>query len=210
MTDWNLGVVVSSLHKRIQEELRTARETLAHPGTKGDASEGIWLELLQTYLPRRYQVESAHVVDSDGKFSDQMDVVIFDRQYSPFIFDFKGAKIVPAESVYAVFEAKQTMDAGLLSYANDKIKSVRRLKCTSLPIPHAGGEYPAKPPIHILGGMLSLESEWSPPMGTSLMKNLGSPSRDDHLDMGCIAGHGYFSLNREKTDYVSSDIRIWP
>lgn len=98
-----------------------------------------------------------------------MDVVVFDRQYSPFIFNFKAAKIVPAESVYAVFEAKQTMDAGLLTYAKSKIASVRRLKCTSLPIPHAGGEFPAKPSIHILGGMLSLESEWSPPLGDSLI-----------------------------------------
>lgn len=50
---------------------------------KGDASESVWRELLQAYLPKRYQAETAHVVDSKGAFSDQIDVVVFDRQYSP-------------------------------------------------------------------------------------------------------------------------------
>jgi hypothetical protein len=53
-------------------------------------------------------------VDSLGNFSQQIDVVVFDRQYSPFIFDFREQQIVPAESVYAVFEAKQTINATLV------------------------------------------------------------------------------------------------
>ena len=53
------------------------------------------------YLPHRYQAETAHVVDSRGAFSQQIDVVVFDRQYSPFIFKFQRQTIVPAESVYA-------------------------------------------------------------------------------------------------------------
>lgn len=119
----------------------------AHPGTKGDASESVWLELLTAYLPQRYQAAKAHVVDSRGVFSDQIDVVVFDRQYSPFIFKYQEETIIPAESVYAVFEAKQSINASQVSYAHKKVASVRRLHRTSLPIPHAGGTYPAKPLI---------------------------------------------------------------
>ena len=53
--------------------------------------------------------------------------------------------IIPAESVYAVFEAKQAANAGLVAYAQEKVASVRRLHRTSLPIPYAKGVYPAKP-----------------------------------------------------------------
>src|SRR5207244_1034528 len=102
---------------------------------------------------------SAHVVDSNGKFSDQIDVVVFDRQYSPFIFQFQGQTIIPAESVYAVFEAKQAINAVQVAYAQEKISTVRCLHRTSLPIPHAGGTYPAKQPSHILGGLLTFESD---------------------------------------------------
>ena len=113
MSNWSLSQLLAGLHDDIEQRLTIARKSLAHPPTKGDASENVWLQLLQTYLPARYQSATAHVVDSKGVFSDQIDVVIFDRQYSPFIFKFEGQMIVPAESVYAVFEAKQTINAGL-------------------------------------------------------------------------------------------------
>lgn len=124
--------------------------------------------------------------------SDQIDVVVFDRQYSPFIFNFQGQTIIPAESVYAVFEAKQTANAGLVDYAHKKVASVRRLQRTSLPIPRAGGTYPAKPLQHIIGGLLTLDSDWSPALGRSLLDALASATPDERLDLGCIATHGTF------------------
>jgi hypothetical protein len=138
---WSLPKLLAGLHEDMEARLSVARKAFAHAPTKGDASEKVWLDLFRTYLPERYSAETAHVVDNDGNFSDQIDVVIFDRQYTPFIFNFEGQVIIPAESVYAVFEAKQTINAALVSYARAKAASIRRLKRTSLPIPHAGGTY---------------------------------------------------------------------
>src|SRR5271170_7064661 len=145
MKEWSLSQLLAGLHDDIEQRLSIARKSFSHPGTKGNASEHVWLELLQNYLPQRYQAASAHVVDSEGQFSDQIDVVIFDRQYSPFIFTFEGQKIIPAESVYAVFETKQTLNTELLRYAREKCASVRKLRRTSLPIPYAGGTFDPKP-----------------------------------------------------------------
>ena len=114
-------VILERFHADIQQRLETARQTFGHPGTKGDASQGVWLEMLSAYLPKRYEATSAHVVDSNGNFSDQIDVVIFDRQYSPFIFNFQQQKIVPAESVYGVFEAKQSINLNEVRYAQDNV-----------------------------------------------------------------------------------------
>ncbi|MFO6211011.1 CBASS effector endonuclease NucC, partial [Pseudomonas aeruginosa] len=91
-----------------------------------------------------------------------------------------------------VFEAKQTADAALVAYAQEKVASVRRLHRTSLPIPHAGGTYPAKPLIPILGGLLTFESEWSPALGPSMDKALKAELADRRLDVGCVAAHGHF------------------
>jgi hypothetical protein len=194
MSDWSLEVLLASLHEDIQQRLSTARKSLAHPVAKGDASQAIWLELLTKYLPQRYQVASAHVVDSKGSFSEQIDVLVFDRQYSPFIFQYEGATIVPAESVYAVFEAKQTVNADLVGYARKKVASVRRLHRTSLPIPHAGGTYPPKPLSPILGGILALESDWKPALGDALRDALMAGEAENRLDFGCIAAHGIFCV----------------
>lgn len=135
MSTWSLAQLLAGLHENIEHRLEIARKTLGHPGTKGDGSENVWLELFQTYLPTRYRAEKAHVVDSRDKFSQQIDVVIFDRQYSPFIFDHAGQKVIPAESVYAVFEAKQSINAEVIRYAQEKIASVRSLTAQVFPFP---------------------------------------------------------------------------
>lgn len=192
MTEWSLSRLLAGLHDDIQQKLETVRRTLSHPCTKGDASEQVWLQMLDTYLPKRYQATSAHIVDSQGVFSEQIDVVVFDRQYSPFIFLYQGQTIIPAESVYAVFEAKQAINASQVAYAQEKVASVRRLHRTSLPIPYAEGVYPPKPLIPILGGLLTFESDWSPALGPSFEKALSANLDDDRLDIGCIASHGHF------------------
>ena len=195
MNNWSLQRLLAKLHGDIEHRLATAREAFGHPVTKGDASEGVWVDLLQKYLPKRYQAAKAHVVDSAGVFSEQIDVLVFDRQYSPFIFEFEGQTVIPAESVYAVFEAKQTINADLVKYAQGKVESVRKLQRTSLPIPHAGGTYPAKVPGHILGGLLTFESEWSPPLGDPFIKALSRGGPGGLLDLGCVAAHGTFGCD---------------
>ena len=107
--------------------------------------------------------------------------------------DYEGQTIIPAESVYAVFEAKQSINAGQVDYAQEKVASVRRLHRTSLPIPYAKGTYPPKPLIPILGGILTFESDWSPPLGAALEAALAEGEDNGRLDLGCVAAHGHFT-----------------
>ncbi len=202
MTDWSLTELLTGLHDDIEKRLSIARKTFAHAPTKGDASEHVWLKLLEEYLPRRYQATTAHVVDSNGTFSDQIDVVIFDRQYTPLIFRYEEQTIIPAESVYAVFESKQSVSADMIKYARAKAASVRKLTRTSLPIPHAGGVYDPKAPSPIIAGILSFESDWKPPLGDPLQTALAGGEMSDGLDIGCIAAHGIFF--RQNEQYILS------
>jgi hypothetical protein len=197
MKDWSLPTILSGLHKDIQNKLQLARESFGHPVSAGDASEEVWVELLTKYLPKRYMVAKAFVVYSKGIFSQQIDVLVFDRQYTPFIFEFNGEKIVPAEGVYAAFEAKQSINARQVGYAQEKIGSVRKLHRTSLPIPYANGTYPPKIPGHIIGGLLTFESDWKPPLGDSLMEILTTDKAVRRLDLGCVAAHGTFGCDED-------------
>jgi hypothetical protein len=203
MTEWSLSRLLTNLHSEIERKLDMVRNSFGHPVAKGDASEKVWLELLQNYLPKRYQAATAYVVDSNNQFSDQIDVVVFDRQYSPFIFVFEGQTVIPAESVYAVFEAKQAINAGQVAYAQKKVASVRALHRTSLPIPYAKGTYPAKPLIPILGGLLTFESDWTPAFGAPLEKALETDSDLERLDLGCVAAHGHFALEQSGYKFVN-------
>lgn len=199
---WSLATVLSSLHDDVQHRLSTVRKTFGHPTSKGDASENVWIEILNTYLPLRYRAAKATVVDSKGEFSQQIDVVVYNQQYSPLIFKYEGETVIAAESVYAVFEAKQALNAAQVAYAQDKAASVRRLRRTSLPIPYAGGTYAPKPLHHILAGVLTFESDWSPPMGDALTVALTAGTGDRQLDLGCVAAHGYFKIDPQKDIYL--------
>jgi hypothetical protein len=107
--------------------------------------------------------------------------------------------VIPAESVYAVFEAKQTVNAGQVDYAQTKVASVRKLHRTSLPINNIYGTSEPKKPPHILGGLLTFESDWSPALGESLTTALGMGDADETLDLGCVAAHGHFARNEDDT-----------
>jgi hypothetical protein len=200
---WSLPRLLEKLHDDIEHRLATVREAFEHSGTKGDASEHVWLEFLKIYLPERYRAEKAHVVDSKGVFSQQIDVVVFDRQYSPLIFNYQGQIVIPAESVYAVFEAKQAINATYVDYAQQKAASVRGLYRTSLPIPHAGGTYEPRPLTHILGGILTFESDWKPALGDPLINALKSDNPESRLDMGCVAAHGMFTCDETGCHTIS-------
>lgn len=192
MSKWSLSALLSGLHDDIQGQLARSRELMGHPVSKGDVSEKIWRELLSIYLPKRYEVKKATIVDSRGAFSEQIDVVVFDRQYSPLVFQMRDELIVPAEAVYAVFEAKQTINADIVAYARKKAASVRSLHRTSLPIPSAGGELKAKEPAQIIAGVLTFESDWSPGLGDGAIEHLATGDASDVLDLGCVAAHGVF------------------
>lgn len=204
MSSWSVPVLLQNLHKGVHQRLEQARESFGHTGTKGDASEAAWLSLLETYLPKRYSVTKGHVCDSQNNFSQQIDIIVYDRQYSPLIFELNGEIIVPVESVYAIFEAKQVINATLLAYAQEKIASVRALHRTSLPIPTASGPAPARTLSTILGGFLALESEWTPPMGDTLIANLQVTDELRRVQIGCVAAHGHFLCTIEKITTVPS------
>lgn len=195
MTDSaNLNQLFGGLHRQLEGELGIVRDTIDHAGTKGAASEDRWIEMLRKHLPERYRVNRAFVIDSRDGVSQQQDIVVHDRQYSPFVLNLGGALYVPAESVYAVLEVKQNLNADHVAYAAAKVASVRRLHRTSLPIKHAGGEYPAKPPHHILGGIVTLESDWNPPFGDAFRNAIAELSPDGRLDTGCAVRHGVFGV----------------
>jgi hypothetical protein len=191
-----------SLQNQMAARLVTDREVIDHP-IKGDAAELNWLRMFGDYLPRRYQASKAFVLDSRGSSSEQIDVVIHDRQYSPFLFNQDQSRFVPAESVYGVFEVKQNFSKEDLEYAGDKVASVRRLHRTSAPIPHAGGTFTPRPPFTILGGVLALESSWNPPLGEAFERILQSLPPDSRLDLGCALKHAAFECIYSENNSVT-------
>jgi hypothetical protein len=150
--------------------------------------------MLNTYLPKRYQAAKAFVLDADGNLSEQIDIVIFDRQYSPFLFSQDGACYVPAESVYALLEVKQDLNKENLEYAGSKAASIRNLRRTSAPIPHAGGTFEPRKLFPIMAGVLTLGNTWNPPFGDSFERVISQLPSEKRIDIGCALQFGAFDV----------------
>ncbi len=199
-TQWSLLKLMEGLHQRVERDLHIARQSFGHPGAMGDASQAVWIRLLQSYLPERYHTQSATLVDSCGHFSEQIDVVIYDRQYSPLLLNFEGQAVIPVEAVYAVFEAKQALRGEYLRYAQKKVASVRRLVRTSIPVHTVDGVRPPKVLQPILGGFLALESRsdshgpqsFERILAQALPPTFTQDNGEGRLDLGCIAAVGTF------------------
>jgi hypothetical protein len=197
------------LQKQMIATLTTHRENILHPGSKGDASEFRWVKIFKRYLPKRYQVAKAFAVDSNGTISKQIDILIFDRQYSPFLLNQDDSLYVPAESVYATIEVKQEINKNYLESAGEGAASVRSLFRTSDQIVQAGEtiENPKKP-FDILSGIVSLDCPWNPPFGDPFNDTIKSLKAEKRIDFGCSLKHGAFNITYTEKTSVSPSIDV--
>lgn len=185
--------------QQLAAKLRLARANIGHPGDKGTVSEAEWLDMLRGFVPERYCVDKATVIDSRGGRSDSIDLVVYDRHHSPLVFEQQGFRYVPAEAVYAVFEVKQSLNAEYIAYAANKAASVRRLYRTSVAVTDIHGTTPVKKPIHILAGLLTTEIGWGRgSVAEQLRKCVDGLDREHMLDLVCAADSLAFEISRDE------------
>lgn len=202
----NLKTIFSELQSVLQAGLGAARSVIGHPVAKGDASEANWVGVLKDHLPYRYQVDKAFVIDSEGNQSEQIDIVIYDRQYTPVLYNRDGLRIIPAESVYAVIEAKQKIGKGNIQYAGDKAASIRKLVRTSAEFPSAGGRITATPPAPIIAGIVALSCDWKPAFGVTFSETIGGLKAESRIDIGCAVSEGAFDIVYDENGKAAIDV----
>lgn len=184
--------------KLLMAELELSATSISHDGKRGDVDERYFIRLLRSYLPNRYCVDSAIAIDSHGHTSDQLDVVIYDRQYTPTLLDQMEHKYVPAEAIYGVLEVKPIIDKGYLVYAARKAESVRRLYRTSLPVPQAGGPAPPKPLFEILAGIVAPRIGWKDGFGPTFAKIHTHLRGSRRIDCGvAVVGHSFDVFSKD-------------
>lgn len=214
----NIRDLFNGLQKQMEVQLNTNRDNILHPVTKGDSLENVWIEWLKKYMPNRYCIDKAIIIDSEGNLSDQIDLVIYDQQYTPFVFTQNGVHYIPAEGVYAVFEVKPDLEGSTTSdgesmnyieYAGRKIQSVRALKRTSAKIIDRGESRPPRSLTKIIGGILTSVNSYS--KNETIEKHLKNLTELKTIDMGCIVEFGSFYIDYsgiEKKEITDPNERI--
>lgn len=207
----SIAELFSGMQAQMTAQLSTNRSSIPHAPSKGDSLENVWISWLRNYLPNRYRIDKAFVIDASGQLSEQIDLVIYDQQYTPFVFSQDGVKYIPAEGVYAVFEVKPDLNGSdkngsYIQYAGKKIKSVRRLNRTTASIIDKGELKPPRPLTKIIGGILASESSFK--NIATVRSHFEDLSGLETIDMACTVCSGGFFVDFEgeeniyETDYL--------
>jgi hypothetical protein len=195
MPDFPVPEAFAALEQQLLSRLGMS-DSNSHPVVKGDTSELAWCEMLQGFLPSRYSVDQAFAVSVDQQRSEQLDLVIYDRYWSPLLFDSGGHKHIPVESIYAVFEVKPELNKEYLEAAAGKVASVRSLRRTNATYRFAQGAA-RNEPLEIMGGILTRRSGWSPPFGEPFLAALNAQDDLRRVDVGCCVEAGSFARTGE-------------
>jgi hypothetical protein len=183
-----------------------------HPVSKGDATEKEWIKWFNENFPTRYRADSGFVIDYCGNISEQIDIIIYDTYYSPIIFETNGEKYISVESVYAVFEVKQELNAEYIEYAKKKVASVRKLQRTNGCFTTYDGRTTSKkgePLPQIIGGLLTLKCEWKN-IVEKIKDNLLDTVEKNELNFICCLKSLACEIKYMPTGIITREVKIIP
>lgn len=93
------------LEQSITKQLKMA--AAKHHVTSGTFREDIWKSMFEQIIPKKFSIEqSVFIIDSEGGVSKEVDLAIFDEQYTPYIFRYGRIKYIPIEAVAVVIQCK--------------------------------------------------------------------------------------------------------
>lgn len=127
----NIVEIFDQVAEKMRSDLAEARSALQHPGLKGSSFEEIFRHFLRNYLPATLDISTGIIVDSSGRSSRQIDVIISDAAKTPIFYRSGDTRVVPIEGVYSIIEVKATLTAQELRKAFENMKSVRALQKTA-------------------------------------------------------------------------------
>ncbi|MCY7631364.1 hypothetical protein MH206_20325 [Bacillus altitudinis] len=111
------------LNSMISEEVDFASN---HGGLTGDSREVMWMEFFRKIIPKKYSLaQGVIIIDSEGNHSNEVDIAVFDEQYTPYVFQHNSLKFIPIEAVAVAIECKSSnFNVDNLKVWSDNIKKL--------------------------------------------------------------------------------------
>jgi len=126
-----LNSTIKDINKRFNSILLQGREDgkiIKHNLEYGIGAETVLRSLLRETLPIKYGIGKGKIVNSEGKLSNHLDIIIYDNLNYPSLFTDKNHNLIlPLESVYCVIEVKSKTNSTVLNKAFKGLKSVSDL-----------------------------------------------------------------------------------
>lgn len=92
------------LNQMMSEEIDIASE---HGVLSGSFREGMWMKFFRSIIPKKYSLaQGVMIIDSNNGISKEIDIVVYDEAYTPYVFQYNTIKYIPIEAVAVVIECK--------------------------------------------------------------------------------------------------------
>jgi hypothetical protein len=127
----------------LKREFEYQAKLLGTPGEVGTGRENVLKRILTKYIPKRYAVDSGIAIDTSNRRSQQIDIIIYEADYTPIFEIVEGKNLFPCETVVAVGQVKTNIGSSAeFQECLDNIASVKQLdrsnKGKNLPITGPG------------------------------------------------------------------------
>lgn len=114
----------------VAEEMRRKsaairRDFAAHRPSAGSNREDLVATFLREHLPERFGVGTGLIVSHDGEFSNEADLVVFDKLNNSPLYPGVNKKLWPVEAIYALIEVRTQLSP---RDVEDVVLKVRRFK----------------------------------------------------------------------------------
>lgn len=111
LTKSDLVNVLKENYKNLEQSIlkQLLLETPNHHSTSGTHREKVWESLFRQIIPQKFSIaQGVFIIDSsqDTQVSPEVDLVIYDEQYTPYIFNYGNIKFIPIEAVSVVIQCK--------------------------------------------------------------------------------------------------------
>ncbi|MBU0568469.1 hypothetical protein KJ693_11150 [bacterium] len=105
---------------------------VTHRGSKGKIREQeIIKEYLKKYLPGNIGIANGECISTDGQVSPECDIILYEKNTTPYLVYKDGYQVFPIECVYGVIEIKSKIDKAQLKDSIDKLKKIKSMPKTA-------------------------------------------------------------------------------
>lgn len=192
-------------------------EIYRHPTGVGDSREDLFRDYLTEVLPPRFTVDRGKIIDSLGNLSAEFDVIISERSEVAPGMNFSDRRLVPIESVYAVFEVKSLLNREAFDQFTESVRSLDAFKRFFIPTQGRGITVYEDPrweaglgPQEMIPGVGIIISGIVAFDGPQQSKTLAEYLKDAHKSLLfiCIPERELITSDLENDDYSSVQIGI--
>ncbi len=120
--------VFRGIKEKMLIDFNDISSAISHRGAKGRVREiEIVTEYLQRYLPGHIGVANGECVATNGSVSPECDIILFEKNSTPYLVHKEGYQVFPIECVYGVIEVKSRLDKKELRDSIAKIAEIKSM-----------------------------------------------------------------------------------